>query len=220
MVTGDICHILSFLFSYLLPLPPDFSSALKTSSRAAMEPGHLRPCKRLPRTAVTTHFRRHLVDTPKVEDKISTIPNGLSTDSDATKREAEWNSKRSLHNNAEKFEFQAEVSRLMDIIIHSLYSNKDIFLRELISNASDASDKIRFLFRIDKGILDEGDNTKLEIQIKLDKEKKILGQFGISFYSVYLIADYVEVISKHNDDKQYVWESKVDGAFDISQDIK
>ncbi|PON86379.1 Heat shock protein Hsp90 family [Trema orientale] len=121
MITGDICHILSFLFSYLLLLPPsDFSSALKTSSRAATEPGHLRPFKHLPRTVITAQFRRHLVDLPRVEDKISTIPNGLSTDSDATKREAEWNSKRSPRNNAEKFEFQAEVSRLIDIIIHSL----------------------------------------------------------------------------------------------------
>lgn len=200
------------------------------------------------------------VDPPKVEEKIGAVPNGLSTDSDVAKREAESMSRRTLRANAEKFEFQAEVSRLMDILINSLYSNKDIFLRELISNASDALDKIRFLALTDKEVLGEGDNTKLEIQIKLDKEKKILsirdrgvgmtkedlrknlgtiaksgtsafvekmqtsgdlnliGQFGVGFYSVYLVADYVEVISKHNEDKQYVWESKADGAFAISED--
>ncbi|XP_039026850.1 endoplasmin homolog isoform X2 [Hibiscus syriacus] len=200
------------------------------------------------------------VGSPKVEENIGAVPHGLQTDSDVVKRESESISSRSLRSNAEKFEFQAEVSRLMDILVNSLYSNKDIFLRELISNASDALDKIRFLSLTDKEVLGEGDAAKLEIQIKLDKEKKILslrdkgigmtredlvknlgtiaksgtsafvekvqssgdlnliGQFGVGFYSVYLVADYVEVISKHNDDKQYVWESKADGAFAISED--
>ncbi|KAJ8439823.1 hypothetical protein Cgig2_029083 [Carnegiea gigantea] len=172
-----------------------------------------------------------LANPPKVEDKLGAVPNGLSTDSDVVKREAESMSRRNLRGNAEKFEFQAE-----------------------------ALDKIRFLSLTDKGVLGEGDTAKLEILIKLDKEKKILsirdrgigmtkedliknlgtiaksgtsafvekmqssgdlnliGQFGVGFYSVYLVADYVEVISKHNDDKQYVWESKADGAFAISED--
>ncbi|CAL8462785.1 g2318 [Coccomyxa elongata] len=159
---------------------------------------------------------------------------------------------------AEKFTFQAEVNRLMDILIHSLYSNKEIFLRELISNAADALDKIRFLSLTDKDQL--GDTPDLEIRVKVDHDNRILtirdtgvgmtredlvknlgtiaksgtsafleqmqksndinliGQFGVGFYSVYLVADYVEVISKHNDDKQWVWESSADGNFAVSED--
>ncbi|CAI5471745.1 unnamed protein product [Closterium sp. Yama58-4] len=194
-------------------------------------------------------------DLPKVEEPIGAVPTGSTTDTQTQERE-----KSSMRRSGEKFQFQAEVHRLMDIIINSLYSNKDVFLRELISNASDALDKIRFLSLTDKSILGEGDNTKLEIQIKLDKDKKILsirdrgigmtkddliknlgtiaksgtsaflermqksgdinliGQFGVGFYSVYLVGDRVEVRSKHNDDSAWVWASAADGNFEVYPD--
>lgn len=161
----------------------------------------------------------------------------------------------------EKFQFQAEVNRLMDIIINSLYSNRDVFLRELISNASDALDKIRFLALSNTKLLGEGDQAKLEIKVRADKENGVLeitdsgvgmtrddlirnlgtiaksgtsmflkkaaeskdssnliGQFGVGFYSAYLVADRVTVTSKHNDDKQYVWESGAEQTFTIYED--
>jgi heat shock protein beta len=170
---------------------------------------------------------------------------------------------KKIRESAEKHQFQAEVNRMMKLIINSLYRNKEIFLRELISNASDALDKIRLISLTDpeasKGL------EELNIRIKADKEHHILhitdtgigmtkqdlinnlgtiahsgtsefisklldsstssekqqdliGQFGVGFYSAFLVADRVVVTTKHNDDeKQYIWESDSQ-QFTIAED--
>merc|ERR1711970_769379 len=160
---------------------------------------------------------------------------------------------------SEKHEFQAEVNRLMDIIINSLYTDKQVFLRELISNAADALEKARFHSVQDESFL--GDTKDLEVKVEHDPDAKtisiidtgvgmskadlinnlgtvaksgttnfleamaeggdanLIGQFGVGFYSAFLVADKVTVTSKCNDDPvQHVWESSADASFTVVAD--
>uniref|UniRef100_A0A8C6Y3X5 Endoplasmin n=1 Tax=Naja naja TaxID=35670 RepID=A0A8C6Y3X5_NAJNA len=195
-----------------------------------------------------------------VEDDLGKSREGSRTDDEVVQREEESiqldglnaSQIKQLREKSEKFAFQAEVNRMMKLIINSLYKNKEIFLRELISNASDALDKIRLMSLTDENAL--SGNEELTVKIKCDKEKNMLhvtdtgigmtkdeliknlgtiaksgtseflnkitemqeenqstseliGQFGVGFYSAFLVADKVIVTSKHNNDSQHIWES-------------
>lgn len=166
-----------------------------------------------------------------------------------------------LHVETRKFD--AEISKVLQLMIHSLYTNKDIFLRELVSNAADAIDKLRYLSITEPSL--SGDDVDYKVTISIDNENKtlsisdngigmnhddmvenlgtiarsgtqnftknltgdsqkdvqLIGQFGVGFYSSFMVANSVEVISKKaGTNTAYKWSSKGDGEFTIGEYVE
>ncbi|MBE6458898.1 MAG: molecular chaperone HtpG [Alphaproteobacteria bacterium] len=160
---------------------------------------------------------------------------------------------------SDKMSFQADVNKMLDIVVNSLYSEKQIFLRELISNASDACDKLKYLALTNPGIAKESGQLKIKIMpdsknntltvsdngIGMNKDDLIkhlgtiaksgtaefvknaadngsicdlIGQFGVGFYSAFMVAEKVEIISRRaGEDKAWKWVSDGRDGFEISE---
>ncbi|GAA8300672.1 molecular chaperone HtpG [Helicobacter pylori] len=163
----------------------------------------------------------------------------------------------------QEYTFQTEINQLLDLMIHSLYSNKEIFLRELVSNASDALDKLNYLMLTDEKL--KGLNITPSIHLSFDSQKKtltikdngigmdkndliehlgtiaksgtksflsalsgdkkknsaLIGQFGVGFYSAFMVASKIVVQTKKvNSDQAYAWVSDGKGKFEISECVK
>lgn len=167
----------------------------------------------------------------------------------------------------ETFTFQAEVGKLLDIVAHSLYSQKEVFLRELVSNAADACDKLRYLALTDKNLADTGGEYRIELEVNSknktltvrdngigmsradlndllgtiaksgtkafaeqlenvrengkDADMALIGQFGVGFYSAFMVADEVTVVTrKAGEDKAWKWQSDGKGSYTIEESAR